>query len=529
MSKLIRILFITISGLMPLTAGAQTAPSSANNGSKQGDVSAKPANALPVPKPNGVKEEDCGCESPVPDVLAVVNGIKITNKDVNSQVETRVRNLQRQVIEARKRELDLQINSKLLEAEAKKRNVSATKLIEDEIVAKVKEPTEAEAQTFYDQNKTRIQGEFKDVKANIIAYLRDQQEREEAKKFAQRLRSAAQVNVLVKEVTPARTTAERARVLATINGEPITAGDIENSLRPLIDQVQEQVYLARKAALDRQVNILLLEQEAQKRKVTSRALLESEVIGKTPRVTEADAQAFYNGNKDQMKGEFPQLKDQIIQYLQEREANKQASAFAEQLRRGASVQAFLAAPESPVLQISTDDQPTKGSPTARVTIVEFTDYECPSCAEMHPVLDRISAEYGERVHLVVRDFPLSQHKHALKAAEAAEAAREQGKYWEYVALLYANQKALDVPHLKEYASQVGLNRKQFDAALDSGKFAAKVQRDLEDGEQLGVSGTPTIFINGRRLTDRSYEAMRHLINKELQQVSSSNQNGSSGQ
>jgi len=131
-----------------------------------------------------------------------------------------------------------------------------------------------------------------------------------------------------------------------------------------------------------------------------------------------------------------------------------------------------------VFTITTDDQPTKGSANASVTIVEFTDFECPSSARQHPVLDRIVSEFGDRVRLVVRDFPLLQHANARKAAEAAEAAREQGKYWEYASVLFRNQSALGVDKLKQYATELGLDRARFDASLDSGKFAEKVQRDV---------------------------------------------------
>jgi protein-disulfide isomerase len=168
-----------------------------------------------------------------------------------------------------------------------------------------------------------------------------------------------------------------------------------------------------------------------------------------------------------------------------------------------------------VLQVATDDQPVKGNPAAPVTIVEFTDFQCPSCAGVQPTLEKLVAEYGDRVRLVVRDFPLDQHEFAAKAAEAAEAARAQGKYWEYAGMLFTNQQALSVDKLKEYATQAGLDRQKFDAALDSGQMADKVQRDLMDGIRLGVNSTPSFFINGRVANDRSYEGLKAAIEKAL--------------
>ena len=133
-------------------------------------------------------------------------------------------------------------------------------------------------------------------------------------------------------------------------------------------------------------------------------------------------------------------------------------------------------------------------------------------------MEEVSKEFGDKVKLVARSFPLDQLKHAFKAAEAAEAAREQGKYWEYSAILFKNQNALEVENLKQYASQLGLDRKRFDAALDSGKFSDQVKRDLADGDKIGVDSTPTVFINGKRAREKSREALKTAIEAALRDV-----------
>jgi protein-disulfide isomerase len=461
-------------------------------------------------------ENQCGCEDkPLPEVLGVVNGVKISKQDLSPETRSRVEELQRQVVEARQRELDLQIDSILLENEAKKRGVTQSQVIKDEVIAKAQAPTEAEARAFYDKNKASIKGEFKDEKNNVIEYLRYQRQQELAQKLAERLRAAAQVKVIAKPTAPPATAADRARVLATVNDKQITMGDIENSLRPLIFNVQEQVYALRKQDIDLKVNDTLLSQEAQKKGITTRALLDAEVTAKVPRVTDAEAQAFYNENKDRISGELAQVKPQVVQYMQERKEQEATVAYAEQLRRASKIEVNLTAPESPSFPIATDDQPAKGAAKASITIVEFTDFQCPSCARQHPVLERIVNEFGDRVRLVVRDFPLSQHADARKAAEAAEAAREQGKYWEYVAVLFKNQSALGVDKLRQYATEVGLDRAKFDASLDSGKFAENVQRDVIDAHKLGVNGTPTLYINGKRVSDHSYETLKATIESAL--------------
>lgn len=449
----------------------------------------------------------------LPATLAVVNGVTISARDIEKTTGEQVRDLQKQVTEARKRELDLLINSRLLTLEAKRRGITTTKLIEQEVVAKVTVPTQAEAQTFYDQNKARIKDDFDSVKDDIVRYLLDERQRAEAKKFADGLRAAGNTVVNAPPATP-----QQNAVLAVVNGENITAGDVEDSLKAMIFDVQEQVYNLRKNELDLTINDALLTQEAQKRKITTNALLDTEV--KPKQVTEEQARAFYEQNKERISGDFTQTKDSIISYLQQNEVRLAERAFVEKLRAAASIQVFLKAPESPVFSISTKDQPSLGNENAAVTIVAFTDYQCPSCASMHPALERVVKENGGKVRLVTRDFPLSQHAEAFKAAEAAEAAREQGKYWEYIAVLMRNQSSLGVEKLKSFASELGLNRARFDSALDSGKFAALVQLDVEDGMKLGLTGTPTLFINGRRVNARSYEELKATVDAALKSSNS---------
>jgi protein-disulfide isomerase len=462
--------------------------------------------------------DDCACESQVlPTTLAIVNGVSISARDIEKATGESVRNLQRQVSDARKRELDLLINSKLLALEAKKRGVSTTTLLEKEVVAKVTPPTPTEVRAFYDQNKTRINAEFEPVKDDIIRYLTEDRQRTEAKKFADGLRAASNTVVKVPQATVPRNESERAQVMATINGENITAGDVEDSLQALVFDVQEQVYGLRKNELDLNINDMLLVQEAQKRKITTNGLLDAEVKPKA--VTEEQARTFYEQNKDRVSGDFAQTKDAIMSYLQQTEQRLAERAFVDKLRAAASIQTFLNVPQSPVFKISTSNQPSLGNANAAVTIIAFTDFQCPSCAAIHPSLERLVKESGDKVRLVARDFPLSQHADAFKAAEAAEAAREQGKYWEYVQVLLQNQSSLSVEKLKSFATQLGLDRARFDAALDSRKFAEMVQTDLDDGMKLGLKGTPSLFVNGRRVTAKSYEELKESVDAALKSPS----------
>jgi protein-disulfide isomerase len=528
MSKAFYAILLTLT-LACAAVAAQTrrpAPAATPAARKPAATPAQTPAARPTPPPPAQQQqaapEDCGCESgPVPEVLGTVNSVKITRADLSPRVQQQVTQLQQEVVAARKRELDLQINSILLEAEAKKRNTTTTKLIEAEVLAKTVEPTAAEAEAYFNQNKARIEQQagravaFAEVKDNVVAYMREQRQQDRAGQFAQALRAASAVKKNVEVATPPATPADRARVLAIVNGKNITSADIEDGILPFVAAVQEQVYLLRKGDVDMKINDILLNQEAQKRGITARAVLDAEITAKAPVVTEAQAQEFYNKNKERVNGDFAQLKYQIIEYLQGQEQQRLEKSFVERLRNSASVQTFVTPPAQPVFQIATDDQPMKGNPSAAVTVVEFTDYQCPTCAAAQPVLEKLITEYQDRVRFVVRDFPLEMHPEARKAAEAAEAAREQGKYWDFIAILFRNQSAQKPEHLKQYAQVLGLDRAKFDAALDTGRFADKIDRDLLDGQKFGVSGTPTFFVNGRRAKDYTYEVLKAAIEEAL--------------
>jgi protein-disulfide isomerase len=168
------------------------------------------------------------------------------------------------------------------------------------------------------------------------------------------------------------------------------------------------------------------------------------------------------------------------------------------------------------VKVSVSGRPSRGPEGAKVTVVEFTDYECPFCKrhfnETYPAL---IAAYEGRIRYVVRNFPLARHPLAPKAAEAAECAHEQGRFWEYHDVLFRTE-ALDLESLKRHATGLGLDRSRFDQCLDSGAKAEVVRQDMEDGRRYGVSATPTFFINGEKLTGaKSLDVFRKMIDDRL--------------
>ncbi|MEK6605988.1 MAG: thioredoxin domain-containing protein, partial [Nitrospirota bacterium] len=186
------------------------------------------------------------------------------------------------------------------------------------------------------------------------------------------------------------------------------------------------------------------------------------------------------------------------------------------LSREAGVTVTLHPPDAPVMTIPVGDDPAWGSPAAPVTIVEFADFECPACKDSLPVLRQLRDLYKDQVRLVYRDFPLSSHPQARPAAEAAHCAHEQGKFWAYHDALFAQAPDLKTSDYVTLADRLGLNQAEFTACLTGTRPKAAVARDLADAQGLGLSGTPTFFINGRYLSGfQSLETLRQYIDREL--------------
>jgi protein-disulfide isomerase len=180
--------------------------------------------------------------------------------------------------------------------------------------------------------------------------------------------------------------------------------------------------------------------------------------------------------------------------------------------------------EAPKVNVSTDNDPVRGAKDAKVTIIEFSDFECPYCRRVQPALKRLLEEYDGRVRLVFRDFPLNIHKNAQKAAEAAQCAAEQDKFWPYHDKLF-EATALSPDDLKKYAGELELDTDKFNACLDAGQYAQEVADDMKDGQEAGVNSTPSFFINGQPLSGAvPYERFQEIVDAALDQNQSAKQN-----
>ena len=282
-------------------------------------------------------------------------------------------------------------------------------------------------------------------------------------------------------------------------------------------QAEQALYDGRKAALDAIIADMLVAQAAKAKGVTADEFVKSEIARRVKPVADADVRTFYVQNSDRMQGRsFEQMSAAIQQYLEEQQQTSARQDLVAELRKSAPpIRVEMNAPRAS-LALAGDD-PSQGSATAPVTVVEYSDFQCPFCARVMPTLKQLRTKYGDKMRLVWKDFPLTQiHPQAFVAAQAGNCAREQGKFWEYHDRLFASQQALQPEFLKKYATEVGLDAATFNACLDSSKYEARVQEALGAGGRLGITSTPTVYVNGRMVNGaQPIEVFQSIIDEEL--------------
>jgi protein-disulfide isomerase len=322
------------------------------------------------------------------------------------------------------------------------------------------------------------------------------------------------------EQAPAQT---QDAVVAEVGGQKITLKEVDERWQSADPgeraRVTQLMYQHRRNMLDQMVGDLVIEAAAKAENLAVPQYLEQETRKRLQPVTEADIQQFYEANKERAQGRpLAELRQPIEEFLaSQREQQARAQLVDDLMKKGSSVRILLDPPRQEIAVEPTD--PVKGPAGAPITIVEYSDYQCPFCARVNPTLDRVVQTYGNKVKIVFKDFPLPNHPEAPKASEAAHCAGEQGKYWEMHDRLFANQRALQVPQLKQYAMAIGVEMNAFNECLDSDKHASRVTENMKAGEGLGVASTPTLYVNGRPIVGaQPFEMFKAIIDEELGRI-----------
>jgi protein-disulfide isomerase len=303
-------------------------------------------------------------------------------------------------------------------------------------------------------------------------------------------------------------------VVAQIDGAPITRAELDQKAHAALQRVREQEYEARKEALDGLVTERLFEREAKARGISKEQLLKEEVEAKVPEPTAKQIQDLYDQNRGRVGSRtVAELTPEITDVLRDRARSARSRAYEQELRAKAKVTITLQQPRTEV-PIPADAQ-ILGPKDAKVTLVEYSDYLCPYCQHAQEVVDKVVAQNPKTLRFVHRDFLLGRPR-SLAVARAALCAGEQGKFWEFRGSLLTHPGVWSDTYLSQRAVSLGLKPEGFNSCLASTKYDAQIQASSTDGSNLGVTGTPTFFINGRRMTGvRSVEQLQEAIDAEV--------------
>ncbi len=309
--------------------------------------------------------------------------------------------------------------------------------------------------------------------------------------------------------------AQDSTVLATVGNHKITEKDVDSKIKPQMAALESKIFDLKRDAIQSIADNYLIEQAARREKLSVPEYIKKEITDKTPKVTEADARRYFDAHKGKSKVQYDQIKDRLLQMMQEGSEQEQREKVLADLRKSEPLKIMI---QPPRIQVASIGRPVRGPADAPVTIIEFSDFQCPFCKRAEPIVEEVLKKYGDKVRLVYVDFPLPMHSNALDAAKAGQCAAQQGKFWPFHDQLFADQSKLAPADLKATAKRLGLDTAKFDTCFDEAKTEATVRKELAEGQRLGIDGTPTFYIDGRQLVGaQPVDSFSEIIDQDLSQ------------
>lgn len=283
-------------------------------------------------------------------------------------------------------------------------------------------------------------------------------------------------------------------VVAEVNGREIGLAELDAAIRPALARIESERYAARKAKLEAMIDEALLDAKARELGIPTAELVEREITAKAKAPSDEDVKAKFEELKHRTADSFESLAPRIRDLLTRQATEERRREFLASLRQQANVVVHL---PSPRFEVDTASGHSTGPADAPITLVEFSDYQCPYCGRSQATVAKVLETYGGKIRHVFMDFPLTAiHPFAQQAAVASHCADEQGKYEAYHALLFEHQREFSAENFERWAAELKMDPDRFHACLDSGKFDGLIEKSIRAGESVGVSGTPGFFVNG---------------------------------
>jgi protein-disulfide isomerase len=309
-------------------------------------------------------------------------------------------------------------------------------------------------------------------------------------------------------------------IVATVGATSITLAQVDAKAlqQPTANfgamKLAQALFEARRIAIDELIDEALLNQDAKARKLDAATVVEQEITAKVAQPADSEIALWYQENQSRLQGAtLDQARQAIKAYLIQQRTLAARQQYLDGLRAKVATRVML---DPPRQVIAKADRPAKGPENAPIEMIEFSDFQCPYCESAFPTVNQVLNTYGDRIHFIYRHYPLAIHPRARPAAEAAQCAAEQGKFWQFHDRLFGDQSRLSDEDFKQHAAQLGLDTTQFNACVDSHKYTAEIDTDIHAGDEAGVSGTPAFYINGRMLSGaQPFEAFKRIIDEEL--------------
>ncbi|MBC7690765.1 MAG: DsbA family protein [Methylotenera sp.] len=312
--------------------------------------------------------------------------------------------------------------------------------------------------------------------------------------------------------------APSAGVVAKIGDQNISDAELIGEDKLEFFELKKREYDLRMDRLNKLIEERLVGAEAKKAKMTLPEFMEKKVIGGDIKISDKDYKKFVAEKKIPESQINPQIKERINAYLQNQKKQEKVQAYVAKLTKGSPVEVYFTKPKMDV-KVEVGEAPTMGPKDAKVTIIEFSDFQCPFCSRGADVVHEIKKKYGNKVQIAFKNFPLPMHKDAIPAAEAAQCVKDQSadKFWKFHDLAFKSQDKLDAASLEKYAKDAGADVAKFKECQAAGKSKALVQADMAYGEKVGVKSTPTFFVNGQIVSGAvPIENFSEIIDEELE-------------
>jgi protein-disulfide isomerase len=311
--------------------------------------------------------------------------------------------------------------------------------------------------------------------------------------------------------------APAAGVAAAIGSEQILEKDLEAGIESDVYDAEMKVFEIKFGKLQAMLLEKFMNQDPNKKGLTNDEFL-NKYIAKNVKVSDAEMEKFIKERqipKDQIN---PEIRERIKQYLEVESKKLAVDKWIADKTKKSPVEVYIKKPQRPVFDVNIKDAPFKGGSDAKVTIVEYSDFQCPFCSKASATVAEIEKKYGNKVKVAFKNFPLPFHSQARLAAEAALCANEQSSnlFWKMHDAMFADQSKLDKENLMASAKKVGAKEAEFKACLEATKYKAVIDADMAQGQKIGIKSTPTFFINGKLVSGaQPLEVFSEVIDEEL--------------